>query len=121
MIFIAIPGFCSIFGSDSTEAEPMATHHQARPVVSTTSISQVDGLSGVVAFLVPEYNLEEICRTILMTTGVRVALRYQRIHNNLPEQVHSPPTVHEIHIEVDKTTPQIQRESIGLVFSPKTN
>jgi len=55
-----------------------------------------------------------------MTTGVKVVLCYRKICDNLPEQAHLPPKVHAIHIEVDKMTPQIQRESIGLVFSPKT-
>ncbi len=51
---------------------------------------------------------------------MKVALHYQKIHDNLPEQALLPPNVHAIHIEVDKMTLQIQRESIGLIFSSKT-
>jgi len=76
---------------------------------------------GWLLFWAPEYNLGEH-RTILTTTRVRVASCYWRICNNLLEQVvHQPSNVKEIHIKIDKTTPQNQKESIlGLVFSPKT-
>jgi len=71
--------------------------------------------------LAPEYNMEELHHTILAITGVRVALRYHRIQDTLPKQVACPPsTVKAIHIDVDMTTTQNQRENIGRVFSPKT-
>jgi len=76
---------------------------------------------GWLLFSAPEYNVEELRRTILAITGVRVALRYRRIRDTLPKQVAGPPsTVKAIHIEVDTTTTQNQQESIGRVFSPKT-
>ena len=64
---------------------------------------------GWLLFSAPEYNVEELRRTILAITGVRVALRYRRIRDTLPKQVAGPPsTVKAIHIEVDTTTTQNQ-------------
>jgi len=78
---------------------------------STTSVSQATNcLLGGADFLALD-NVEELCQTILMTTGVRVALHYQRICHNLSEQAgHLPSPVKVIHIEVDKMTTQKTRE-----------
>jgi len=62
---------------------------------------------GWLLFSAPEYNLEELHRTILMATGVEVALRYRTISDKLQEHApHQLPRVKAIHIEVDSMEPR---------------
>ena len=72
--------------------------------------------------MAPEYHLDKFRRAILTTTGVKVALRYRIINDNLPPQVtHIKPQIKAIHIEVNSEAPPLNHcECIGIAFSAKT-
>jgi len=70
--------------------------------------------------LAPEYNLEELCHAICQTTGVKVALRYRHIQDDLPNTATWPsPRAKAIHLEVEYKEPHTHCQQIHSAFAPQ--
>jgi len=70
--------------------------------------------------LAPEYNLEELHHAICQTTGVKVALWYHHIQDDLPNTMtRLRPRAKAIHLEVEYKEPNTQCQRICSAFAPQ--
>jgi len=73
---------------------------------------------GWLLFSAPEYDLDDIRRTIKQATGVEVALRFRIINDGLPRHtIRTGPRIKAIHMEVEKETSSNKCKSIANLYS----